>query len=101
MNVHRGNGIKVHEAIVAPNGELRGTRCWFDVHYNNADRQLRETTAPVDCKTCLGTRPAPKLPLQAPASCPTHGTAKVHVVKTNKAGTYTQFTCGCKVWHQT
>ena len=98
MNVYRGQGTKVHEAITL-DGVAAGTRCWFDVHYNNVDRQLRETTAPVDCKICLGDRVGiPQAAVVVPASCPKHG-GKVHTTKTVKAGRYTQFTCGCKVWH--
>lgn len=101
MNVYRGSGIKVHSAIVTPDGFLYGTRCACDTRYGNQiGRNLTETTEPVDCKICLGdVPPAVRVAPITTTSCLVHILAKVYAVKTVKDGTYTVFSCGCKVWH--
>ena len=101
MNVYRGAGTKVHEAIVTSDGFLYGTRCALDTRYGNQiGRNLTETTEPVNCKTCLGNVAATKTTqVVVPDTCPTHQGGKFYATKTIKAGTYTSFSCGCKVWH--
>jgi hypothetical protein len=101
MNVHRGNGSKVHVAVVGPTGTLFGTNCALDTRYGQqVGRNLTPTTEAVNCKTCLGNvAPVSAAPVVVPEFCPTHPTGQFYATKTIKAGTYTQFACGCKVWH--
>lgn len=104
MNVYRGAGTKVHTAVVVK-GVALGTRCALDVRYNNDTRHyLTVTDQPVNCRTCLGNAAIPKVaipktvPVVVPATCPNHQSV-FYATKTVKAGTYTIFSCGCRVWH--
>jgi hypothetical protein len=106
-NVFRGAGRKVHLGILGQEGtrwagQVVGTVCNYDVRMPSISHRHTVTSAPVDCKTCLGNVAAPAVerePVAAPETCPDHAAGRRSgEPKTIKRGTYQGFSCGCRVW---